>query len=390
MKKIAMVVFSSFPIDVRVRREAEAHIEIGNQVDVFCRTSRGEAREEIVNNIQIYRLKLKRERAGKISYILEYLYFFTWALFKLTSLFFKNKYDVIHIHNMPDFLVFTAIVPKLLGRKIILDLHDPMPELYMSMFSMAGDNPLIRFLKLIEKICIKYADHIITPNVSFRNLFISRGCSPDKISIVMNSPDEKIFNSNNKIIMGERDKDFVIMYHGAVVERQGPDILVTAVSMIRNKIPGLKVLIYGEGNFLEKVKLMVSELNLSEIVKIKGMVIVDKIAEAIRGIDLGVIPNRSNPFTQINFPVRTFEYLVMNKPVIVPETQGIMDYFCEGSIFFFKPGDSESLAKTILEVYENPENTKLVLDKSLEVFNNYRWQFQKEKLIDLTNHLFKN
>lgn len=387
MKKIAMVVFSSFPIDVRVRREAEAHIEIGNQVDVLCRTSRGEALNEVVNNIQIYRINLKRRRSGKIVYIWEYIYFFTWAFMKLTLLFFKKKYDVVHVHNMPDFLVFTALIPKLFGKKIILDLHDPMPELYMAMFSMTRDNPLIRFLKLIERICIKYSDHIITPNISFRNLFVSRGCPPEKISIVMNSPDEKIFKLNSR---SDSNKDFVIMYHGAVVERQGPDILVEAVSIVRNKIPNLKVLLYGDGSFLEKVKLKVNELNLSEIVDIKGMVIVDEIAEAIRGIDLGVIPNRSNPFTQINFPVRTFEYLVMNKPVIVPKTQGIMDYFVDGSIFFFKPGDSENLAQTILEVYKNPESTKLVLNKSHEVFNKYRWQTQKEKLIDLTNNLFKN
>ena len=390
MKKIAMVVFSSFPIDVRVRREAEAHIEIGNQVDVLCRTSRSEAPAEIVNNIQVYRLKLKRERSGKISYIYEYLYFFIWAFFKITFLFFNKRYDVIHIHNMPDFLVFTAIIPKIFGCKVILDLHDPMPELYMAMFSMATDNSLIRFLKWMEKICIKFANRVITPNISFRNIFISRGSPPEKISIVMNSPDEKIFkakdNNDNRI----GNKNFVIMYHGAIVERHGLDILIDAVSMVKNKIPNLKVLIYGEGNFLTKVKLKVSERNLSEIVEIKGMVLVDKIAEAIQGIDLGVIPNRINPFTQINFPVRTFEYLVMNKPVIVPQTQGIMDYFPEGSIFFFKAGDAENLAQSILEVYENPENTKLVLNKSLEVFNNYRWRYQKKELIDLTNNLFKN
>ena len=119
------------------------------------------------------------------------------------------------------------------------------------------------------------------------------------------------------------------------------------------------------------------------------MVIVDKIAEAIRKIDLGIIPNRINPFTQINFPVRTFEYLVMNKPVIVPKTQGIMDYFPDGSIFFFEAGDAENLAQSILEVYENPEKTKLVLNKSLEVFNNYRWQSQKKGLIDLRTIFLK-
>jgi len=386
MKKIAMVVFSSFPLDVRVRREAEAHIEAGNQVDVFCRKSRGEASSEIANNIQIYRLELKRKRANKLSYIREYLYFFTWAFGKLTLAFFKKKYDVIHIHNMPDFLVFTALIPKVIfGRKIILDLHDPMPELYLTMFSMKENHFIIRHLKWLEKICIKFANHVFTPNISFKNLFISRGCPPEKISIVMNSPDEKIFRLDER--ESKNDDDFIIMYHGAVVKRQGPDILLEAVAIAQNKIPKLKVLLYGDGNYMDKVKNKVKELNLSEIVELKGMVIVDEIAEAIKKIDLGVMPNRINPFTQINFPVRTFEYLVMNKPVIVPRTQGILDYFNEDTIFFFNSGDAENLAKTILDVYENPKKTKNVLSKSKEVFNNYRWQTQKQKLIEITDSL---
>lgn len=387
MIKIAMVVFSKFPGDVRVRREAEALMQAGNQVDIICLRSHDEPRTEIVNNIETYRIKLNRKRAGKIVYIWEYVYFFTWAFLKLTFLFFKKKYDLIHIHNMPDFLVFTALVPKLYGRKIILDLHDPMPELYMSMFSMGKDDPPIQFFKWMEKICIKFADHVITPNISFRNLFISRGCIAEKISIVMNSPDESIFNVKNYKRNEKGRKNFVIMYHGTILKRHGLDILIEAVSLVRNNIPNMKVLIYGKGNFTDEALLKISRLNLAEIIEIKGSVIVDKIAEAIKEIDLGIIPNRLNPFTQINFPVRIFEYLVMNKPVIVPRTKGIMDYFNDGSIFFFKAGDPENLALMILEVYGNPENTKLVLNKSLEVFNNYRWKSQRQNFIDIINRL---
>ena len=384
-----MVVLSSFPLDVRVRREAEAHIEAGNHVDVLCRTSRGEATAEVVRNINVYRLKLKRKRAGKITYLLEYFYFFSWAFVKLTYLHFKKKYDVIHVHNMPNFIVFTSLIPKIFGAKVILDLHDPMPELFASMFSLYDDSPVVRVLKWLEAKAMRYADMNITPNIAFRNLFISRGCPSEKISIVMNSPDENIFKANGANGKVREDNNFVIMYHGAIVKRQGPDILMEAVSQICNKIPNLKVLVYGEGKFIDVVKDKIKELNLSEIVELKGLVIVDKIAEAIKGIDLGVIPNRINSFTQINFPVRTFEYLVMNKPVIVPKTKGIVDYFSEDSIFYFKPGDANDLAQTILRVYENPSSTKSVLNKSVEVFNNYRWDYQKKHLIELTAKLYQ-
>ena len=383
-----MVVLSSYPIDVRVRREAEALVKAGKKVDVICRTKRGEPAKEIVNGVTTYRITLNRTGSGKLGYFWEYPYFFLRAFMKLTFLFFKNYYDIIHVHNMPDFLVFTAIIPKLFGKKIILDLHDPMPELYMSMFSMSAQNPVIRFLKQMERSCIRFADHVLTPNISFRNLFVSRGCPDIKISIVMNSPDENIFMTNGGTGLVPKDNNnFVIMYHGAIVERHGLDILVDAVSLIQHKIPNLKLWIYGGGNFLKTIRKKIIESDLSNYIDIKGMVIVDKIAEAIKQIDLGVIPNRINPFTQINFPVRTFEYIVMNKPVVVPRTQGISDYFDEESIFFFEPGNVESLASAIMEIYEHPKKKELVLRKSIDVFNNYRWESQKQNLIELTNKL---
>ena len=147
MIKIAMVVLSSYPIDVRVRREAEAHIEAGNQVDVLCRTSRGEAAKEVINRVNVYRIRLKRRRAGKITYLTEYLYFFSWASAKLIFLFFRKRYNIIHIHNMPNFLVFTSFIPKIFGAKVILDLHDPFPELFATMFSLYDDSPVVRLLK---------------------------------------------------------------------------------------------------------------------------------------------------------------------------------------------------------------------------------------------------
>jgi hypothetical protein len=61
------------------------------------------------------------------------------------------------------------------------------------MFSMAKDSFLIRYLKWMERICIKFTNHVITPNISFRNMYFSLGCPPDKIDIVMNQPDENIF-----------------------------------------------------------------------------------------------------------------------------------------------------------------------------------------------------
>ena len=214
--KICMVVFSSYPIDVRVRREAEALTKEGMRVDVICRTSRGELAKEDVRGVMTYRVKLNRRRSGKFGYMWEYFYFFMRAFIKVSMLNISHRYDIIHVHNMPDFLVFTSIIPKLFGTKVILDLHDPMPELFAALFKTNGDHYSIKLLKKIEKSSIKYSDLVITPNIAFKKIFISRKCPPAKVNIIMNSPDENVFRWFENT---EREKglssNYILMYHGA-------------------------------------------------------------------------------------------------------------------------------------------------------------------------------
>ena len=52
---------------------------------------------------------------------------------------------------MPDVLVFSAIVPKLLGAKVVLDLHDPMPELMQTIFKLPEESFSVVVLKRLEK-----------------------------------------------------------------------------------------------------------------------------------------------------------------------------------------------------------------------------------------------
>ena len=383
MKRIAMVVLSSYPIDVRVRREAEALHEAGASVDVLCITQRNEAKKETVRGINVFRLNLKRHRSGKFRYLLEYALFFSWAFLKLTYLYLKNRYDIVHVHNMPDFLVFTAIIPKIFGTRIVLDLHDPMPELFSSMIKVDETHSIVKILKKMEKICIKFSNLVLTPNIAFKKLFISRGCPENKIQIIMNSPDEKVFNYYGRTVKEERYASiFLLMYHGAVVERHGLDIAVRAVDKLREKIPNIYMVIYGRGNFQTEVDKLIEELNLQDHFEVRGFAVVDEIAAFIPQADVGVIPNRINPFTQLNFPVRIFEYLINKKPVIVPETGGIQDYFDKDSIYYFKPGNPDDLAETIYRIYSNNGESKTILDKSYSVYKNYAWELQKQQLVE--------
>lgn len=383
-KKILMVAYSYYPSDTRIRKEAETLLKNGFEVDILCLRKENEPSDEIFNNVKIFRVNLQKKREGMLTYIYLYTLFFVLVFFKLNYLFLKKKYTFFHFHNMPNFLVFSAIFGKLFRRKIILDIHDPMPELLNSVIKKF--NKIIkRILFIEEKLSVKFADAIITTNKAFKELFIDRGCPANKIEIVMNSPQTSIFKEN--IIFKRNDNKFIILYNGTIVERHGLDLLVDTINELKCKIPGLELKIFGTGEFWNVVQNKIDKLGVQDYVKYYGGVIIDDLIYHIATCDLGVIPNRFNEFTNLNFPIRIFEYIHFKKPLIVPKTKGIMDYFSDDSIFYFNPSDHKSLSSLIFFIYENMNNIKSLIEKAYGVYQKNNWKKQEENLIKIYSKL---
>ena len=238
-KKAAVLLFSDYPDDPRPRREAEALVEAGMEVDLICQQDPGQAAHEVINGVNVRRIPIQRYRAGKFTYLVQYSQFIAWTGLALLFRSFSKKYDLVHVHNMPDILVFSGLAPKLRGAKVILDLHDPMPELMMSIFGVPEDHLLVRFLKFLEKWSIRFADQVLTVNSQCKQIFSKRSCKPEKVRVILNTPDEKIFCAREASPVAERDpaRPFVLMFHGSLVERNGVDLAVQAVRRLRKTIP---------------------------------------------------------------------------------------------------------------------------------------------------------
>jgi glycosyltransferase involved in cell wall biosynthesis len=391
--RVVAVLFSDYPADPRPRRAAEALAEAGACVEVIClKETDQETQRETFHGVHITRLPLRRRRGGKLSYIWQYGAFILLAGAILAGRTLKRRYDLVHVHNMPDILVFSALAPKLFGTKLVLDLHDPMPELMMTIFGLREESFPVWLLKKFEAWSISFADAVLTTNEAFRKLFLSRGCRPQKISVVMNSPDEEIFQYQEPFrqLSTARDpaKPFVIMYHGSLVERHGVDLAVTAVGNLRLKIPGAELRIYGRSTpFLERVLDSVRKSELSDAVRYLGPMKLEQIPAAIRECDVGVIPNRRSAFTEINMPTRIFEYLSQGKPVIAPQTPGIQDYFSPQELVLFDLGKAEDLAAKMEYVFQHPEEVQRMTERGQKVYRDHRWTGEQERLIKLVEGL---
>jgi glycosyltransferase involved in cell wall biosynthesis len=330
-KRVAVVVFSHYPSDPRPRRAAEALAGQGMEVDVISlRQKDHEPSREVVNGVSILRIPLKHWRGGKLGYLFQYGVFILAAFLVLAFRSLTRRYSLVHVHNMPDVLVFSALVPKALGAKVILDLHDPMPELMMTIFGLTRGSRAVRLLGTLEKWSIRFADAVLTPNAAFEKLFASRSCPANKLYVVMNSPDENIFKyrdvERQDAVLRDSTKPFVIMYHGALVERHGLDLAVQALDSVRRSIPTAELRVFGHPTpFVQSVMETVQARGLQTAVRYLGPKNLEQISEAIDACDVGVIPNRGSIFTEINMPTRIFEYLARGKSVIAPRTAGIRD-----------------------------------------------------------------
>lgn len=391
-KRVAMVTFSHYPGDPRPRRAIDALVSQGMQVDLVCLEDGKSPRREVSGSINVLRIAIKNRRGGKLAYAYQYSVFILISSLIFAWRTLTRRYDLVYVHNMPDILVVSALAPKLFGAKVILDLHDPMPELMTTIFGLKKESFGVRLISWIEKWSMARANAVLTVNIACKKIFSSRSCVPQKVTVVMNSPDEKIFpfREAQPATRAREDRDgrFVIMYHGSIVERNGLDLAVEALSRVKETVPGAELRVYGPSTpFLERVMENAKTKGLDDSIRYLGPRRLEELVREIEDCDVGVIPNNRNSFTEINTPTRIFEYLSLGKPVIAPRTPGIQDYFNEESLLFFEPGDPESLAKSIECAFRQPAQLGEIARRGQEVYGEHNWTKERQQLIGIVGTL---
>lgn len=391
-KRVAMVSFSLFPFDPRPRRAADALFGQGMIVDFFCEGEKTAPKREVVNGINVWRLPISHGRGGKLRYAYEYSAFILMASAFLALRSLRRRYDLVYVHNMPDVLVLSGLIPKMLGAKVILDQHDPMPELMSTIFNLDPESLSVRIVKRLEKWSLACANLVITVNVTCKRIFATRSCPPEKIGVVMNSPNEDIFpfqiTSEAEPRNQAPNKRFVIMCHGSIVERNGLDLAIAALARVKESVPGVELRIYGRRTpFLDRIMEEVRTHGLEENVRYLGGKMQEELVQEIEACDVGIIPNPRNAFTEINTPTRIFEYLAMGKPAICPRTSGIQDYFSEDSLIYFDPGNVEDLATKIKYVATHAHEGVEMAKRGQQVYLAHTWAQERETLVNLVSEL---
>jgi glycosyltransferase involved in cell wall biosynthesis len=335
--------------------------------------------------VKVIRVQKRRmNEKGRISYLSKLLKFLLISAVVITRHHLEKPYQLIHVHSVPDFEVFAAAIPKLRGARLILDIHDIVPEFYAAKFKVGKNSLLYKALVLVEKASGAFSDHVIISNHIWEKTLLARSASVEKCTTIMNYPDEAVFFRRSEL---GGNRGVVMIYPGSLNWHQGLDIAIRAFARVSDKVPEAKFVIYGEGGEFENLKRLIGQLGIGDKVLLRDTLPIGEIAEIMARCDIGIVPKRNDSFGGEAFSTKILEFMALGVPVIVSATKIDRYYFNDSVVKFFEPENEEDLAEKMLTLIKDPSQRKHIASNADKFFQDYTWENKKHVYLDLVDRL---
>jgi glycosyltransferase involved in cell wall biosynthesis len=380
-----MLAYTFYESDNRVRRYAETLARRGDKVDVIALRGNSSSAVEILNNVRLYKIQMRaRNETGRFSHLFRHLLFFWRSMFFLAIEDMKDHYDLVHVHSVPDFEVFAAWFPKIRGAKLILDIHDLVPEFYASKFRAKPDSRVKRLLLLVERMSARFADHVIAANHIWRDRLLARSVKDAKCTAILNYPDGSVFCRRGRT---RTDGKFIMVYPGSLNHHQGVDLAIRALARIKDQAPQAELHIYGGGNEAYNLRKLAGELGLAERVRFNDGVSITKVAPIMENADLGIVPKRTDGFGNEAFSTKVLEFMAMGVPVVVSDSAVDRYYFTDRVVTFFKGNDEAHLAECVLEMIRDTAKREAQVKRADHFVGTFDWDLRKSEYLGLVDTL---
>jgi glycosyltransferase involved in cell wall biosynthesis len=384
MSRVAMVAHTHYRSDPRVRREAEALAKAGHSVTVFCLEEGGDHPTR-VDGVEVLGIVAGRYRGGNpLAYVLTYGRFVLAARRALRHYHRQRPFDLVQAHTMPDFVVFSARSLKRAGIPVLLDVHDLMPELFVSKFGLSDRHPVVKLLRWQERRSARFAHRCLAVHRRHRQLLADRSGADVTIDVVHNLPDPRWFPVTTP--SGAKSAEIRIVYHGTVARRHGIEIAVKAMHLIHDQFPSARLDVYGDGDATASVAKLIEDLDASSYIGFRpGMVPLERLVPALQGTGIGVIPLLADPFTNCMLPTKLLEYVAMGVPVISSDLLAVRDYFSDRQLRYVKPGDVEDLATALRQLLSDPELRRQLATEAGSFYTRYNWRSEERAYLSIVD-----
>jgi glycosyltransferase involved in cell wall biosynthesis len=383
--KICMVSYSFYEADARIIQYASALLERGDAVDVICLRRPGASVRQQLDGVNVLRIQERaNNERGPISYLYRILRFLLLSSWVLTRRHFQQRYDLIHVHSVPDFMVFAALVPRLSGTPVILDIHDVLPELYASKFNIGPDSFLFKCLLLLERISVAFASQVIVANHLWCERVANRTGQAQKCFPIRNYPPPGVFHPGQRTAHGK----FLMTYPGSLNRHQGVDVALSAFAKVRHQMPDAEFHIYGDGAAKPALKDLSRDLGLSRHVVFHEAVPNAEIVSVMANTDLAVEPKRSSSgFGNEALSMKILEFMSLGVPVVASRTKTHCYYYDDSLLRYYDNDDVNALAGHILELYRNPALRVRLAANALKYVESHNWNLAKQGYLRMVDSL---
>lgn len=396
-RRIAMIAYTNYETDPRCRREATMAAAAGWDVQFYALSGDGTRQMVTTEGITLHRLPMVRYRgASAAAYVGSYLKFLSLSARAVAAAHARERFAVIHVNTMPDFMVAAAIIPRLRGAKVILDIHDVMPEIYMTKFGLPASHWKIRLIKAVEVQSACLAHAVLTAEHPKGELLVAHGVPAGKVHVLLNLPDDAhfspVFSLDDPFAGGKSPAqvdDFRLIYHGTLAHRLGMDIAVAAMPEVLRAIPAARLQLFGDGDQLPELHEQASALGVAGRVEFSdGFVPIERIIPDIRRAHLAVLPTRHEISTDYMLPTKLLEYLACGVPAIFTPTLTVRHYFGDSHPLYLEDPTPAATAGKIRWVAENYSYVKkLTAELQERWFSRFHWPLHKQVYLDLIESL---
>jgi glycosyltransferase involved in cell wall biosynthesis len=370
--RVCHVAYTFYETDNRVIRYAQEMAAHGHEVDVIALRRPGQPRVDTLDGVRLIRIQRRSiTERSRAAYLAKLVWFFVNAGTVLTAMTLRRRYDVVHVHNVPDFLVFTALLPKLTGARIVFDIHDLLPELYAGKFGSGDESTAFKILLKVERASCAFADHVIVGNDLWLERIQRRSAAHS--SSMLNYPDISVFRPR-AAQRRPSDAPFIFLYPGSLNHHQGVDLAVKAFSRASNAMPDAEFHIYGDGPARPLLTELARDSGLADRVKIRDRVALTAMAEIIAAADVGLVPKRADGFGNEAFSTKILEFMASRVPVIVSRTRVDQHHFDSSLVRFFNSGDEHDLAAAMIDCYQHRAEASDRADAGLAFAQRNSWQ----------------
>jgi glycosyltransferase involved in cell wall biosynthesis len=381
-----MVHYSDFVVDSRIQRQARALAERGDRVDCVCLNDDAELPVG-EGRIGLHRAAAAKPRGGARAYLEGNARFLAGATRKVSALDRRRHFDLIEIHNMPDALVFAALRPKLRGVPIVLNFHDTFPELFATLFDRPPSHPLVRMIRVEERVSAALADGHVFVTSEARDLLRERGVGARRTQVVMNTPDERVFGERRSPAAPPADGELRVVYHGGLADRFGVETLVRAVALLRSGGAPVALNVYGsDAEAARSLTAAASEIAPEGVRIAPQPTPVEEIPARLAEAHLGVVPTLRDDFTELLLPVKLLEYVHMGLPAVASRLPVIERYFGD-DVLLAEPGDPTSIAAAIETMRADPGAARERAERASQRLAQIEWRRQRNGYLALIDEL---